>query len=382
MSRLNKCYSIADLRALAKRRLPRAVFDYMDGGADDETTLLYNKSGFNRYQLVPKTLVDVSSVDLSTTILGQKIDLPLILAPTGMSRLFHPEGEAAVARVANRAGTIYSLSSMATLSIEEVAAVSKGSKCFQIYIWKDRNLLRDFMQRCKDSDYQSLCLTVDFATSGRRERDLRNGFTVPLELTINNVLDILCRPDWLWHYLTTPRMTLANVRQHTSADNGLFSVIDYSSSQFDPSVTWDDLSWMIQEWDGPFAIKGIMHADDARRAAELGVTAIIVSNHGGRQLDHAPGAIDVLPEIVQAVKSDVEVILDGGVRRGTDVIKALSLGAKACMIGRSYLYGLGAGGEPGVERAITLLRQEIERNMKLMGCCSIKELNKNYLRRL
>lgn len=380
MSKLEKCYSIADLRLLAKKRVPKAVFDYMDGGADDEASLARNRDGFERYQLVPKTLVDVSQVDMSTSILGQKIDLPVILAPTGMSRLFHHEGETAVVRAAKTAGTIYSLSSMSTRSIEEVADVAEVPLCFQIYVWKDRALVRDFMQRCKHAGYSSLCLTVDFATAGRRERDLRNGFTVPPTISLGTVLDTLRRPAWLWHYLTTARMTIANVKQHRAANSELFSIIDYTTSQFDPSVSWKDLSWMIEEWDGPFAIKGIMHPDDARRAVDCGASAVIVSNHGGRQLDHTPATIDVLPDIIDGVAGEAEVIIDSGIRRGTDVIKALALGAQACMIGRAYLYGLAAAGEAGVNHALNLLREEIQRDLMLLGCRSISELNSEHLR--
>ena len=377
---LSNCHTIADLRLAAKRRLPRAVFDYMDGAAEDEVTLYRNQADFDRYELLPRYLVDVGKVDLSTHVLGADIGVPFILAPTGMSRLFHHSGERAVARAAQKAGTLYSLSSMATATIEDIAGVTGGPKLLQLYVWRDRGILKEFISRAKASGYTALCLTVDFPTAGQRERDLRNGFTVPPQVRLSNILDTMLRPGWLWGFLTSPRMKLENVRAHAAASEDLFSVIDYTTSQFDPSLTWDDMAWMIREWGGPFAIKGILTVADARRAAELGVTAVIVSNHGGRQLDHAPSSISVLPEVVDAVGDRVEIILDGGIRRGADVLKALSLGARAVMIGRAYLYGLGAGGEAGVDRALELLTAEIRRSMMLAGCPSVQASGADYIR--
>ena len=377
---LSRCHSIADLRSTAKRRLPKAVFDYMDGAAEDEVTLHRNQADFGRYALIPRFLVDVKNVDLSTTVLGSAIDVPFVLAPTGMSRLFHHSGEMAVAKAAARAGTMYSLSSLATTSIEKIAQATDGPKMFQLYVWRDRGLLREFIDRAKASGYNALCLTVDFPAPGQRERDLKNGFTVPPKAGLSNILDVLRRPGWLWGLLSKPRMSLENVQGHAAAAKNLFSVIDYTSAQFDPSVTWKDVAWMIREWGGPFAIKGILSVDDAKRAVELGATAVIVSNHGGRQLDQSPSPISVLPDMVDALGDRAEIILDGGVRRGTDAIKALSLGAKAVMIGRAYLFGLGAGGEDGVSRALQLLTQEIQRSLMLVGCTSVQELNGQYLR--
>ncbi|MGI9228935.1 MAG: alpha-hydroxy acid oxidase [Gammaproteobacteria bacterium] len=377
---LARCLNIADLRALAERKLPGAVFDYLQGGAEDETTLTRNSADFAQYELLPRYLVDVAQVSLATQVLNTDIAMPIILAPTGLSRLFHHQGEAAVARAAQRADTLYTLSSMATQSIEEVAAETTGPKWFQIYVWRDRELLRDFIRRCKQNGYTGLCLTVDLPTAGQRERDLRNGFTVPPQIRPANVLNTLCHPAWLWHFLAGPPISLANVKQYVEADKNLFSVIDYTSSQFDPTVSWDDVAWMVEQWQGDFAIKGILSADDACRAAEVGVNAIIISNHGGRQLDHAVTPIGVLPEIVAAVGERLEVILDGGVRRGTDVIKALCLGARAVMIGRPYLYGLAAGGEAGVNRALDILAAEIRRSLTLLGCRSVRELDQRYIR--
>ncbi len=377
---LSGCHSIADLRRAAKRRLPKAVFDYMDGAAEDEVTRYYNQADFGRYELLPRFLVDVKNVDMSTSVLGANIGVPFILAPTGMSRLFHHTGEKAVARAAHKARTMYSLSSVATTSIEDVASVSKGPKMLQLYVWRDREILKDFIRRAKASGYTALCLTVDLPMAGQRERDLKNGFTVPPQIRLSNILDTMMRPDWLCDFLTSPRMMLENVRDHAAGVGDLFSVIDYTTAQFDPSLTWDDMAWMIQEWGGPFAIKGILSLDDARRAVETGVSALILSNHGGRQLDHAASPISVLPEIADALGDRVEIILDGGIRRGTDVIKALSLGATAVMIGRAYLFGLGAGGEAGVDRALQLLSAEIKRNLMLIGCASVKQLGRKYLR--
>lgn len=379
--RLDQCYSIADLRQMAKRHLPAPVFHYMDGAAEDEITLQQNRNAFEKYQVVPRVLRDVSKIDTSTTILGQPSSLPLILAPTGMSRLFHYQGEEAVSRAAHKAGLVYSLSTMSTYSIEEVAATTDGPLWFQIYVWRDREVLKSFIKRCRACGYKAMCLTVDVPVFGRRERDLRTGVTVPPELTLRSMFDTLLRPQWLWRYLTSPRMQLANVRGHSSVSDDAFVLAEYTNAQFDPSVDWDAAAWMVKEWAGDFAIKGIMSKEDALRAIDIGATAVVVSNHGGRQLDHAPGSLDVLAEIVDAVNGRAEVILDGGVRRGTDVIKALALGARACMIGRAYLYGLGAGGEAGVDRALGLLGEEIRRNMALMGVTSVAELDSSCLRR-
>ena len=377
---LSDCHSIADLRRAAKRRLPKAVFDYIDGAADDEVTLYYNQADFGQYELIPRYLVNVKDVDLSTTVLGADIGVPFVLAPTGMSRLFHHTGERSVARAARKVRTLYSLSSMATTSIEDIAGTTDGPKMLQLYVWRDRGILKEFIQRAKASGYTALSLTIDFPAAGQRERDLRNGFTVPPKIKLSNILDTMIRPGWLWGFLTSPGMKLENVSGHAAASEKLFSVIDYTTSQFDPSLTWEDMAWMIREWDGPFAIKGVLSVDDARRAADMGVTAVIVSNHGGRQLDHAPSPISVLPEIVDALGDRVEIILDGGIRRGTDVIKALSLGARAVMIGRAYVFGLGAGGESGVNLALQLLTDEIRRTMMLVGCTSVSELGEKYIR--
>jgi L-lactate dehydrogenase (cytochrome) len=379
--RLANCHSIADLREAARKRIPRVMFDYIDGAADDEITLYRNNAGFGRYELVPHNLIDVRNIDLRTTVLGQAVEWPVLIAPTGTSRLFHHEGERAVVRAAAKFGTIYSLSSMASYNIEEVAATADVPKWYQIYVWKDRAVVKEFIQRCRDAGYKSLCLTVDTPTVGHRERDLRNGMTVPPSLTASSVVDAALHPIWLWHLLTKPRITLANVKGRPGRGVEKAATLAMTArEQMDAGVTWDDLASMVEEWGGPFSIKGVLRPEDAVRAVDAGVRGIIVSNHGGRQLDHAPAAIDVLPEIVDAVRDRGEVILDGGIRRGTDVVKALALGARACMIGRPYLYGLAAGGQAGVERALELLRSEVHLAMMLLGCASVKALNRGYLR--
>jgi len=378
--RLSRCYSVADLRRLAKRRLPRVMFDYIDGAADDEITLYRNNAGFGAYDLITHSLVDVENVDLSTSVMGQDISWPVIMAPTGTSRLFHHEGELAVARATADAETIYSLSSMSSYNIEEVAAETEAPKWFQIYVWKDRAVVKEFIQRCKESGYQALTLTVDVTTLGNRERDLRNGMTVPPRLTFSSVVDAAMHPSWMWHLITSPRITMSNVvGKAGKGTDDINTLGGYARDQLDPSVTWDDMAWMIEEWGGPFAVKGILSAEDANRSIDAGVKGIIVSNHGGRQLDHVPAPIEVLPEIVEAVRDRADVILDGGIRRGTDVIKALALGARACMLGRPYLYGLGAGGQAGVERALELLRAEIHLAMMLVGCTSVHKLDKSFV---
>ena len=380
--RLARSHSIADLRRLAKRRLPRAVFDYADGAAEDEVTARRNEAAFEDYDLLPRVLRDVSSVDLSTTVLGTPVSMPVLLAPTGMTRLFHHDGETAAARAAHRAGVVYTLSSLSTVSIEDLAAASDGPRWFQIYVWKDRGLVREFFDRCRAAGYDALMLTVDMPVLGQRERDLRNGMTTPPSLTLGSALDAALHPSWWWNFLTKPRIGFANVAGKGDAGHGdLTALWTYINTQFDPSVTWRDLEWMIGEWNGAFAVKGVLDAEDAARAASLGARGIVVSNHGGRQLDHSPASLDALPAVVEAVAGRAEVILDGGIRRGADVAKALALGARACAIGRAYLYGIGAGGEQGVDRALELLRAELRRALALLGCPSVTALGPEHVRR-
>lgn len=381
MSRaLDRCYNIARLRERASKRLPAPMFHYIDGAAGDEWTMRQNTEAFDRYELVPRFLVDVSEIDLSTTVFGQKIAMPFFCAPTAMSRLFHHAGEAAVARAANRAGTMYSLSSISTASIEEAAEATDGPKLFQVYVFKDRGLNHEFIQRCKDAGYHALALTVDVPVAGNRERDLVTGMTIPPKLTLASLFNFAMHPRWVWNYFTNPPIELANVRDRIKGD--VTTLVSFFNDELDRTVSWDDAAWMIEEWGGPFAIKGILSVEDARRAAEVGASAVMVSNHGGRQLDSSPAPIEVLPEIVDAVGDRMEVILEGGVRRGVHVLKALALGATACSAGRPYLFGLGAGGEAGVDRALEILRTDIERDMRILGCRNVGEVDSSRIRRV
>lgn len=380
--KLSRCFNINDLRKVAKGRLPAALFGYIDGGSDDERTLRGNTLAFDQHDLLQRALVDVSQIDLSTTVLGKKIDWPVICAPTGMTRMFHYQGEKAVAREAARMGTFYSLSTLSTTSIEDVGAETDGPKMFQVYVHRDRELSREFVQRAKDAKFDALCLTVDLPAHGNRERDLRTGITLPPKLTVKSILDALIHPAWVYRYLTTDSIVLANVEHKIKEGTGEVSnLLQYVANQFDPTVSWKDAEWLMSEWEGPFVLKGIMSVEDAKKAVAIGASAIVISNHGGRQLDSSPAPFEVLPEIVDAVGGKIEIILDGGIRRGTHVLKAMALGANACMIGRPYLYGLAAGGQPGVARALDLLRTEIELDMKLMGCRNMSEVNHCCLRK-
>ncbi|MGR9092313.1 MAG: alpha-hydroxy acid oxidase [Gammaproteobacteria bacterium] len=380
---LKRCHNINDLRKAARIRMPSPMFHYMDGAAEDEVNLKRSCASFDDYELLPRNLRDISHIDPSTTLLGERIDIPVFCAPTGMSRLFHHDGELAVSRAAARANTIYSLSTMSTYSIEDVARVCDGAKWFQIYVFKDRELVSEFIDRCKREKYHAMCLTIDLALTGNRERDLRTGMTIPPEFSLATWFDFALHPLWSLSALSTPPFSLANVVHRVSDASGedVTTLMDYVSGQFDRTVTWDDAEKMAAEWGGPFVVKGILTVDDAVRAAEIGAHAIMLSTHGGRQLDHTPAPIDVLPEIAAAVGDRLEIIVDGGIRRGTDVLKALALGANAVSIGRGYLFGLGAGGEAGVDRALTILKEEIVRDMALLGCRTIEEITGEYVRR-
>ena len=381
MSRaLDRCYNIARLRERASRRLPAPMFHYIDGAAGDEWTMRQNTDAFDRYELVPRFLVDVSEIDLTTTVFGREISMPFFCAPTAMSRLFHHHGEKGVARAANRAGTMYSLSSISTTSIEEAAEATDGPKLFQVYVFKDRGLNREFIQRCKESGYDALALTVDVPIAGNRERDLVTGMTIPPKLTLASLFNFAMHPRWVWNYFTSPPLELSNVKDRIKGD--VTTLVSFFNDELDRTVSWDDAAWMIEEWGGPFAIKGILSAEDALRAVDVGASAVMVSNHGGRQLDSSPAPIEVLPEIVDAVGDRIEVILEGGVRRGIHVLKALALGATACSAGRPYLFGLGAGGEAGVDRALEILRTDIERDIRILGCRNIEEVDSTRIRRV
>jgi L-lactate dehydrogenase (cytochrome) len=370
--------NIEDLRKLARRRLPRALFDFVDGGAQDEVTLRANPVDFQRLALLPRVLTDVSGRDQSVTVLGQNLEQPLILAPTGMPGMLWPHGALAAARAADQAGVGFCLSTMSTSTIEEVSKAVRKPMWFQLYLMRDRGLAKSMIERAKAAGCGALVLTVDLALQGQRDRDVHNGLTIPLKLRLSTLMDFALHPRWVWGFFTGPKVTVANFIG-TGHGNDMFTIAEFVNSQFDPSVTWKDIEWAKSLWGGPLALKGILNPEDARLAAEHGVDAIIVSNHGGRQLDGARSAVSALPDVVDAVDGRMEVILDGGVRRGTDVIKALALGAKACMIGRPFLYGLASMGGAGVGRALQILRNELDVGLALIGRASVRDLDRSAL---
>ena len=379
--KLKDCHNYNDFRKLAKKKLPSPIFHYIDGGSDDESTLNRNTNSFNDYDLVPNVLRGVDNVDMSTEVLGQKIDFPLFPSPTAMHRLYHHEGERASARAVEKMGTIFGTSTMGTVSIEEIAEISQGPKLFQLYIHKDRGLTDNLMERCKKAGFKSMCLTVDTVVAGNRERDRRTGFTTPPKLTLGSLLSFAFHPVWTINHLVHEKFKLANIVHMTQKGTTIDrSVIDYINEQFDPAMNWNDAEYCVKKWNGPFALKGVMSVEDAKKAIDIGCTAVIISNHGGRQLDGSRAPFDQLAEIVDAVGDKIDVICEGGIQRGTHILKALSIGAKACSGGRLYLYALAAAGQAGVERALNQYRNELERDMKLMGCTKISDLNRNNLK--
>jgi L-lactate dehydrogenase (cytochrome) len=377
---IDRCFNVADFRRLAQRRLPAAMFHYIDGGSDDELTLRRNTAAFNDVELMPRVLVDVSTIDTRTRLFGTTLSWPVFLSPTGMSRLFHHGRELAVARAAARTETLYSLSTLATTSIEDVATANPGPKLFQVYILKDRGLTRDFVQRCKAANYTGLCLTVDAPLAGNRERDYVHGMTMPPKFGFADIMSFMCHFNWSINFIRDPDFRLANIVHRVDAiGRGTMPLMQYMNSQFDRSITWRDVEWLRGEWDGPLVIKGLQAAADARAASAAGATAVMISNHGGRQLETAPAPFDCIAAIRDAVGDSLELICDGGIRRGTHVLKALARGANACSMGRPYLYGLAAGGQAGVERVIRLLQAEIQRDMALMGARTIAEIDGSFL---
>jgi len=373
---IKDCYNIEDFKKLAKKKLPAPIFHYIDGGADDETTLKRNTESFSKCDLIPNILASVGEPDLSVNVFGHKIDLPLFLSPTAMQRLYHHDGDKASARAAEKFGTFYSMSTMATSSIEEIANISGGPKLFQLYIHKDQSLTDNLIDRCKSAGFKGLCLTVDTVVAGNRERDHRNGFTTPPRLTLKSLLSFAAHPKWTLNYLTHEKFKLANVEHFTKNGSSIAKgVMEYINEQYDPAMSWKDAEYCIKRWKGPFALKGLMSVEDAKKAVDIGASAIMLSNHGGRQLDGSRSPFDQLPAIVDAVGGKIEIIIDGGIRRGTHVLKALALGATACSFGKGFLFALGAGGQQGVEMVLQRMKDEIRRDMILMGCKSIKELN-------
>lgn len=378
--RLARSATIDDLRRIARRRLPSGVFDYIDGAAEDELTMRANAAAYRAVTFSPRVLRDVSTVDTSSSLLGKAMPIPLVLAPTGFTRIAHPDGELAVARAAKRAGLPYALSTLGTRSIEEVAAVGSNRLWFQVYTWRDRDLVVELINRASDAGYEALCLTVDTAVLGRRERDVRRGFTLPPKVGISTIVDGILHPGWSWQFLTSEPIVFANVAGRGVGDGtDAISLAEYVGKQFDPALSWDEIGWLREHWDGPIVVKGIQSVEDAVIAADHEVEAIAISNHGGRQLDSAPATLDLVAPIAEAVGDRTEIICDGGARRGSDIVKAVALGADAVMIGRPYLYGLGAAGEAGVDHVLSNFESEMARTMALIGCTRVEDLDPSYL---
>ena len=378
---LGQCHNFSDFRALAKKKLPSPIFNYIDGAADDEVTYRRNSQSFNDVDLVPNVLAGVEKVDMSTEIMGQKLSMPFYCAPTALQRLFHHEGERAVAKAASSYGTMFGVSSLATVTVEDIAQISSGPKMFQFYFHKDRGLNDALLERAKAANFNVLALTVDTITGGNRERDLRTGFTSPPKLTLDSLLSFALHPMWAWNFFTKEKFDMPHLSGHvTEGTNLAVSVGEYFSTMLDQSMNWSDAEKLCQQWNGQFALKGIMSVEDAKRAVEIGCTGIMVSNHGGRQLDGSRAPFDQLAEICDAVGDQIDVVCEGGIQRGTHILKALSVGAKCCSIGRYYLYALAAAGQAGVERALNQLAVEVERDMKLMCVTKVDQLRRSNIR--
>lgn len=379
---ITNCYNVMDFRRIAKRRLPAPVFHYIDGGADDEWSMRRNTDAYDDYELLPAHLSDVSSIDTRASLFGEAIDWPVMIAPTGASKLFHRDGESAVAIASAKHNIPYSLSTVGTTSIEDIATIGDHPKVFQIYVFKDRALTRSLVQRCADSRFTALCLTVDTPVAGNRERDNHYGMMATAKPALRSVPSMLRHPGWLYRAVVRKDMELINVVESIGSQKFTdMSVKDFIDSQFDRSLTWKDVEWLAKEWDGPIIIKGVQTVDDCRQAANSGATAVMISNHGGRQLEGSPAPVDCIADIADALHDRLEIICDGGIRRGSHIVKALALGANACSIGRAYLYPLAAGGQAGVERGLALLRDELERTLALIGCDSTSKLDDSYIRK-
>ena len=378
--RLRRAASVDDLRRIARRRLPGGVFDYIDGAAEDERTLAANQAAFARTTFRPRVLRGLTDVDPATTILGAPTALPLVLAPTGFTRIADPQGELAVARAADRAGVPYTLSTLSTRSIEEVRAVSGGRLWFQVYAWRDRGLVREMVDRAAASSYEALVLTVDTAVLGRRERDVRRGFSLPPAIGPRTIVDGALHPGWTLDFLRNEPIRFANVVGRDVGDGASpVTLADYVNAQFDPALSWADVDWLRSIWDGPIVIKGIQTVEDAVLAADAGVEAIALSNHGGRQLDGAPAVFDLVAPVADAVGDRTEIICDGGVRRGSDIVKVVAAGAHVAMAGRAYLYALGAAGERGVDRLLEWFRADVVRTMSLCGVGRVSDISPDLI---
>ncbi len=379
--RLDNCLNFKDFRNLAKKKLPSPVFHYIDGAADDEVTYRRNTSAFDDVDLIPNVLRGVKDVDLSTTIFGKKIDLPFYCSPTALQRIFHYEGERAVAKAAQKFNTMFGVSSLATVSVEEISNLVDTPKMFQFYYHKDKGLNNSILQRAKDANFDVMALTVDTITGGNRERDIRTGFTSPPKFTLSSMFSYVTKPKWAIDYLTKGKFELPHLQDYVKeGTNTAISIGNYFSTMLDQDMNWKDAEKLCSDWGGHFALKGILSVEDAKRAVDIGCTGIVVSNHGGRQLDGARSPFDQLADIVETVGDRVDVICEGGIQRGTHMLKALSLGAKACAGGRLYLYALAAAGQIGVEKALSIYKTELERDMKLMGCKKISDLSKKNIK--
>ena len=377
---LKDSYNFEDFRKIAKKKLPAPIFHYIDGGSDDEVTLKRNTDSFSKCDLVPNILASVGEPNLSTNVLGTKIDMPLFLSPVAMQRLFHHDGDKASARAAEKFGTFYSMSTMATSSIEEIANKAGGPKMFQIYIHKTQGLTDNLIDRCKSSGFNAMCLTVDTIVAGNRERDHKWGFTTPPKLTLKSLMSFATHPMWTMNYLTHEKFQLPNVSNFVKKSSSIAKgVMEYINEQYDPAMSWKDAEYCIKRWGGPFALKGVMSVEDAKRAIDIGASAIMLSNHGGRQLDGSRAPFDQLEKIANAVGGKIEIIVDGGIRRGTHVLKALSLGATACSFGKGFLFALSAGGQKGVEMMLQRMKEELRRDMILLGKKNIKDLSKDNI---
>ena len=377
--RLNDCNNFHDFRELARRRLPKPIFDYIDGAADDEITYRRNSSAFDCVDLVPNILKGVENIDMSVTVMGQKLATPFYCSPTALQRLFHHQGEQAVGAAASRIGTMFGCSSLGTTSLEALRRKFQTPQAYQFYFHKDRSLNKAMLSRAKDAGVDVMMLTVDTITGGNRERDVRSGFAIPMRLTLSSCVEFLLKPSWGLNYVVNERFRLPQLEEHIDMDGDAMSIGKYFTHMLDQSMNWDDVAEMVELWDGQFCLKGVMSVDDAKHAAELGCTGIIVSNHGGRQLDGSMAPFDQLANIVDAVGDKIDVLMDSGVQRGTHILKALAMGAKAVGVGRAYLFPLAAAGEAGVEKALQMLKTEVERDMKLMGAKSVSELSRNML---
>lgn len=374
-----RAVNIADLRAIARRQLPRAVFGFIDGGAHDERTLRDNEDDFSRLRLAPRVLVDVSRRNQSISLLGQSLSSPMVFGPTGIAGIVWPEGDLCIARATAARGVGFCQSTTSNASIEQVASRGRSGHWFQLYVQKDRGLTRSLVERAQEAGCTALVLTVDLPVAGPRERDIRHGFTLPPRMRFSDVLDYASKLGWLWRMAKAPRFTFGNLEQAGSGPRPLTTLVDQIGRNFDASVSWKDLDWLRAEWSGKLLVKGVLRADDARRMVDHGADALVVSNHGGRQLDGAPSGIAALPAIAQALEGKVPVLVDGGVRRGSDIVKALALGASACIVGRAGLYGLAAGGQAGVERAIDILQKEIDITLALLGVPDVRQLDRSAL---